>query len=143
MNKMEHHNLGNEHQNGTFTPNCNFHPNLLKTSFVHKVSKNKAYTWNEHLFKYPKWKLASEIDHFVVLPKLPKTFFSFKMSKIKIRKMSKIKIHIWEKHPWILVNGCFCFLNPVWSKGKFCKACRVWEVHLMKIKLPSYIIRKF
>ena len=28
---------------------CNFYPNLPKTSFVHKMSKSKAYTWNEHL----------------------------------------------------------------------------------------------
>ena len=27
----------------------NFYPNLPKISFIHKMSKNKAYTWNEHL----------------------------------------------------------------------------------------------
>ena len=27
----------------------NFHLNLSKTSFMHKMSKNKAYNWNEHL----------------------------------------------------------------------------------------------
>ena len=45
-------------------------------------------------FKYPTEKLASEIDHFVILPKLTKTFFKFKMSKIKISKMSKTKIQV-------------------------------------------------
>ena len=32
--------------NGSF---CKFYPDFLKTSFVHKMIKNKAYTWNEHL----------------------------------------------------------------------------------------------
>ena len=27
----------------------NFYPNLPKISFILKMSKNKAYTWNEHL----------------------------------------------------------------------------------------------
>ena len=27
----------------------NFYSNLAKISFLHKMSKNKAYTWNEHL----------------------------------------------------------------------------------------------
>ena len=27
----------------------NFYPNLPKISFTHKMSKNKAYTWNGHL----------------------------------------------------------------------------------------------
>ena len=27
----------------------NFYPNLPKISFIRKMSKNKAYTWNEHL----------------------------------------------------------------------------------------------
>ena len=27
----------------------NIYPNLPKISFIHKMSKNKAYTWNEHL----------------------------------------------------------------------------------------------
>ena len=27
----------------------NFYPNFPKISFIHKMSKNKAYTWNEHL----------------------------------------------------------------------------------------------
>ena len=26
-----------------------FYPNLPKISFTHKMSKNKAYTWNGHL----------------------------------------------------------------------------------------------
>ena len=32
--------------NGSF---YNFYPNLLKISIIHKMSKNKAFTWNEHL----------------------------------------------------------------------------------------------
>ena len=50
-------------------------------------------------FKYPNWKFASEIDLFVILPKLTQNFFNFKISQIKISKISKIKIHISEKHP--------------------------------------------
>ena len=44
------------------------------------------------------------------------------MSKIKISKISKIKIHISEKRPWNPLNGSFCFLKPVWSKEGFSKA---------------------
>ena len=32
--------------NGSF---CNFYLNLPKTSFIHKMTKNKAHTWNEHI----------------------------------------------------------------------------------------------
>ena len=32
--------------NGSF---CDFYPNSLKIFFVHKMIKNKAYTWNKHL----------------------------------------------------------------------------------------------
>ena len=32
--------------NGSF---YNFYPNLPKISIIHKMSKNKAFTWNEHL----------------------------------------------------------------------------------------------
>ena len=27
----------------------NFYPNLPNISFIHKMSENKTYTWNEHL----------------------------------------------------------------------------------------------
>ena len=32
--------------NGSF---CNFYLNLPKTSFIHKMTKSKAHTWNEHI----------------------------------------------------------------------------------------------
>ena len=32
--------------NGSFH---SFYPNLPKISIIHKMSKNKAFTWNEHL----------------------------------------------------------------------------------------------
>ena len=72
----------------------NIYPNLLKIPFIHKMSKNKAHTWNEH-FQVPK----VEICNFN---------FNFKISKFEISKIGKIKIHIFEN----LVNGWFCFLNP-------------------------------
>ena len=49
---MEHHNLWNEYENGIFNSNgssYNFYANLLKISIIHKMSNNKAFTWNEHL----------------------------------------------------------------------------------------------
>ena len=49
---MEHHNSWNEYENANFQLNrsfYNFYPNLPKISFIHKMSKNKAYTWNVHL----------------------------------------------------------------------------------------------
>ena len=45
---MEHHDLWNEYENDIFnSPGSfyNFYPNFLK---LHKMSKNKAFTWNEH-----------------------------------------------------------------------------------------------
>ena len=64
--------------------------------FTQILSKLQLYTVIHSYtpFKYPTEKLASEIDHFVILPKLTKTFFKFKMSKIKISKMSKTKIQV-------------------------------------------------
>ena len=32
--------------NGSF---YNFYPNFHKVSIIHKMSKNKAFSWNEHL----------------------------------------------------------------------------------------------
>ena len=122
INKMEHHNLWSEQQMEVFKFNglfWNFYPNLPETSFVFTMSKNKAYTWNEHRLNTRDGNLKVKLIILQFYLNQPKTFFNFKMSKIKIRKMSKIKIHIWEKHPWNLVNGCFCFLNPVWSNRKF------------------------
>ena len=43
---------------------------------------------------YPKWKFASEIGHFVILPKLTQNFLQFQTKQIKISKISKIKIHV-------------------------------------------------
>ena len=48
---MEHHDLWNEYENDIFnSPGSfyNFYPNFLK---LHKMSKNKAFTWNEHLLR--------------------------------------------------------------------------------------------
>ena len=59
--------------NGSY---CNFYPNLLKTSFIHKMSKKSLYL-KRVPFKYPKWRLASEISHFVTLPKLTQNFLQF------------------------------------------------------------------
>ena len=56
---------------------CNFYPNLPKTSFIHKMSKNKAQTRNEQLLNNPKWKSASIIDHLVILLKLTQNFLQF------------------------------------------------------------------
>ena len=44
-------------------------------------------------FKYPKWKFASEIEHFVILPKLTQNFIHFQKKQSQNRKMSKIKTH--------------------------------------------------
>ena len=49
--KMEHHNLWNECENNIFNSNgsfYNFYLNLPKISIIHKMSKNKGFTWNEH-----------------------------------------------------------------------------------------------
>ena len=41
------------------------------------------------------------------------------MSKIKINKMCKIEIRVWEKDPWNLVNdGRFLFLEPTLVQKK-------------------------
>ena len=50
--KMKHHNLWNKYEMAIFNSNesiYNFYLNLTKTCFIYKMSKNKAYTWNEHL----------------------------------------------------------------------------------------------
>ena len=110
-----------------------------KLSLYTKWAKIKPYL-KRAPFKYPKWKFASAIEHFIILRKLTKTFFNFKMSKIKISKMSKIKIHIWEKHPWNLVNGCFWVLNPE-DENKKPELSNSGIIYL--IKLLSYITRFF
>ena len=89
---------------------CNFYPNLPKTFFIHKMSKNKAHTWNEHLLNTWNGNLQGKSIILCFLPKLTQNFLS---------KIRKVKIHVWEKHFWNLVIECFCFLNPVWSKRKF------------------------
>ena len=50
--KIEHHNLWKEYENRNFQVNGSFYnvySNLPKISFIHKISKNKGYTGNEHL----------------------------------------------------------------------------------------------
>ena len=92
MYKMEHHTkMAIFNSNGLI---YNIYPNLPKISFIHKMSKKKPIL-ETSTFKYPKWKFASEIGHFVSLSKLTQNF-NFKISKFKIRKMSKIKIRILE-----------------------------------------------
>ena len=80
-----------------FKPNesfCNSYPNLPKTSFMPRMSKNKAYDLNEHLLNTRNGNLQVKSTILSFYPNQPKTFLNFKMSKIKISKMSKIKIHI-------------------------------------------------
>ena len=72
-------NLLNEHQNGNFKSNgsfCNFHPNLPETSLLDIMIKKRLYL-KQVPFKYRKWKIASEIGHFVILPKLTQNVFQF------------------------------------------------------------------
>ena len=50
--KMEHHNLWKDYENDIFNSNgsfYNFYPNLPKNSIIHKMIKNKAFAWKEHL----------------------------------------------------------------------------------------------
>ena len=49
--KMEQHNLLNEYENGNFQLGSfyTFYPNFPAISIIHKMSKNKAFTWNEHV----------------------------------------------------------------------------------------------
>ena len=56
---------------------CSFYSNLPKTSFVHKMSKFEAPYLKRAPLKYPKWKFASEINHFVILPKFTQNFLQF------------------------------------------------------------------
>ena len=51
---MEHHNLWNKHENDNFQFSINFYLNLPKISFIHKMCKNKVFTWNEHLLSTQK-----------------------------------------------------------------------------------------
>ena len=64
--------------NGSF---YNFNPNLHKSSFIHKISKCKAL--KRASFMYPKWKFASEIGHFVILPKLTENFLQIQSKQIQ------------------------------------------------------------
>ena len=79
--------------NGSF---YNFYPNLPKISIIHKMSKNKAFTWNEHLLSTQNGNLQVKSAVMLFYPNQPKTFFNFKRSKFRISKMSKIKTHILE-----------------------------------------------
>ena len=58
----------NKHQNGS--------PNLPQNFLYAQIDQNLLYL-KRATFKYPKWKFASEIDHFVILPKLTQNFFQF------------------------------------------------------------------
>ena len=59
--KMEHHNLWDKYENDifkiTFAQNLYYTQNELKSLYL---------KWAH--FKYAKWKFASEIGHFVILP---------------------------------------------------------------------------
>ena len=46
------------------------------------MSKNKAFTLKLALFMYPKLKFASEISHFVILPKLTQNSLQFQNKQI-------------------------------------------------------------
>ena len=48
----------------------NFYPNLLNISFRHKMNKNKAYTWNEHLSSTENGNLQVKSAILLSLPKL-------------------------------------------------------------------------
>ena len=68
--KTEHHNLWNKYENGKFNSNgsiYNFYTNLPKISFIHKMSKNKTYTWNEHL-------LSTQNENLRVKPSILKVY---------------------------------------------------------------------
>ena len=67
----------------------NFYPNLPPTFPLY-------IKWAKAPFKYPKPKFASETGDLVSLPKLTQNLLQFQRSKLKISKMSKIKIHILE-----------------------------------------------
>ena len=49
---------------------CNFYPNLPKTSYIHKMNKNKAQA-------YLKLKFASKINYFLILHKLAQNILQF------------------------------------------------------------------
>ena len=96
MNKMKRHNLWNEHLNGNlnlmdhsviFTQICTKLHLYIKWAKIKPVPELST-------FQIPEIKVASETDHFVILPKLTQNFFQFQMSKIEIPKISKIKIRI-------------------------------------------------
>ena len=71
--------------------------NILKLEKLQFINKSQI-SWIKVKFssRYPKCKFASEIGHFLSLPKLTQTYFNFKICKFKMIKMSKIKIHILE-----------------------------------------------
>ena len=52
---------------------CNFYPNLPKTSYIHKMNKNKA----QASYKYLKLKFASKINYFLILHKLAQNILQF------------------------------------------------------------------
>ena len=60
------------------------------------MSKNKAFTWHEHLLSTQNKNLQVKSAILYFYPNLPKTFFNFKICKLKISQMSKIKISILE-----------------------------------------------
>ena len=116
-----------------------FHPKFAQNFFINKLSKNKVHTWNKHLLSTRNGNLEVKSTILLFFPNLPKIFFNFKMTKIEISKMSKIKIRIWEKHPWNLVNVCFWFLKASLVQKNVLEGLKV---HLMKIILLSYRTRK-
>ena len=59
----------------------NIYPNLPKITFVHNMNKKNLYL-KRAPFKYPKWKFASEIGHFVSLSKLTQNLLQFQNKQI-------------------------------------------------------------
>ena len=56
---------------------------MPKISSIHKLSKNKAFTWNEHFLSTQNGNFTSEINHFVSLNKLTKNLLQFQNKQIQ------------------------------------------------------------
>ena len=117
--------------NGSF---YNFYPNLPKISVIHKMSKNKAFTWNEHLL--------SEIDHFVILSRLTQNFLQFQNKQnLKLAEWVKLKSTSLKSHKWMLF-----FFEPTIEAKTISErlirfpsyVTRFFYFHFFNLKFPSY-----
>ena len=71
---------------------CNVYPNLPKTSFTHKMSKNKAHSGNEHLKNIPEMEICKWNQLFCNFTQTnPKFSPILKWAKLKLAKQAKLK----------------------------------------------------